>query len=64
MDTSVLDPNKLNLDLNFGPIWIRIQGYSINFGETNYKNSLGGKISLKISLKIYLYENNGTGRNF
>ena len=30
--TSVEDPNTLNLDPeDFGSIWIRIQGYTINF---------------------------------
>ena len=50
VNTSYLDPNTLSLDLSFGPIWIRIQGYAIHFGKTNYENSSVGKISLKISL--------------
>ena len=33
IDISVVDPNTLiwTQILNFGPIWIRIQGYVINF---------------------------------
>ena len=44
---SVVDPNTKNIKfgsgiLNFGPIWIRIEGYDIKF-EKNVKNSSAGK---------------------
>ena len=32
---SVVDTNALNLDPDFGPIWI--QGYTLNFEERNLK---------------------------